>query len=409
MSRALKTDRAAAAPEPLPYGRHWIDEADIAAVVEALRSERLAHGPKVGAFEAALAGAVGARSAAAASSGTAALHLALAALDVREGDVCIVPSITFLATATAARFCGAEVVFADVDPASGLMTADTLAEAFARASGRVAAVLPVHLGGRLCDMDAIAALTRSHGAALIEDACHALGGVDADGRSVGACTLSDAACFSFHPVKTIAAGEGGMVTTNDPARAERMRRLANHGVAKDPALLRSPELSLDADGAPNPWSYEQIELGFNYRMNEMEAALGLSQLRRLDRFVRRRRELAGLYDLLLEPLAPAVTPVAARAGDHPALHLYQALIDFEALGVTRAQAMRRLAEEGIATQVHYIPVYRQPYFKARCGGQRLPGAEAFYARVLALPLFPAMRNEDAGRVVEALGRALGLG
>jgi UDP-4-amino-4,6-dideoxy-N-acetyl-beta-L-altrosamine transaminase len=409
MTRALKSSSPPLS-DPLPYGRHWIDEADIAAVVEALTSERLAHGPKVGEFEAAMAAAVGARAAAAASSGTAALHLALAALDVGEGDVCIAPAITFLATATAARFCGAEVVFADVDGETGLMTAQTLEEAFARAGGRPKVVLPVHLGGRLCDMEAVAALARSHGAAVVEDACHALGGVDAAGRSVGACALSDASCFSFHPVKTIAAGEGGMITTNDPRRAERMRRLANHGVTKDMSLIGSPELSLDPSGALNPWSYEQLELGFNYRMNEMEAALGLSQLSRLERFVRRRRELAALYDLLLEPLAGhGVRPVKARPGDRPALHLYQTLIVFEALGVTRAEVMRRLAGQGIGTQVHYIPLYRQPYFEARYGRQRLGGAEAFYERVLALPLYPAMRNQDVERVAGALAEAVGLG
>ena len=406
MTRALKTTGPQLSEDQLPYGRHWIDEADIAAVVEALRSERLAHGPKVGEFESALAAAVGATAAAACSSGTAALHLALAALDVGERAVCIAPAITFLATATAARFCGAEVVFADVDPASGLMTPRTLDEALARAGGRAQAVLPVHLGGRLCEMEALAAAARSAGAVIVEDACHALGGADAAGRAVGACAFSDAAAFSFHPVKTIAAGEGGMVTTNDEARAERMRRLANHGVTKDPGLIRSTDLSLDQAEELNPWSYEQIELGFNYRMNEMEAALGLSQLRRLDRFVRRRRELAALYDLMLEPLAPLITPIGARPGDRPALHLYQVLIDFPGLGASRADVMRRMAGQGIGTQVHYIPVYRQPYFEGRYGVQRLDGAEAFYERVLALPLFPAMRNEDVERVVWSLRDAL---
>jgi UDP-4-amino-4,6-dideoxy-N-acetyl-beta-L-altrosamine transaminase len=406
MSRALNPAPPEPSPEPLPYGRHSIDEADIAAVVEALRSERLAHGPRVGRFEAALAEAVGAKAAAACSSGTAALHLALAGLDVGEGDVCIVPAITFLATATAARFCGAEVVFADVDPLSGLLTADGLHQALERAGARARAVLPVHLGGRLCAMDDIAAVARSAGAFVVEDACHALGGADAAGRSVGACAVSQAACFSFHPVKTIAAGEGGMVTTNDPARAERMRRLANHGVTKDPGLILSPDLTLDASGAVNPWSYEQIELGFNYRMNEMEAALGLSQLARLDRFVRRRRELAALYDLQLRPLSAHVRPAPSRAGDRPSLHLYQVLIDFAELGLTRAEVMRRLDRRGIETQVHYIPLYRQPYFEARYGARRLAGAEAFYDRVLALPLFPAMRNEDVERVVEGMRAAL---
>ena len=409
MTRALKAAGPAAPLDVLPYGRHAIDEADIAAVVAALRSDRLAHGPLVGKFERAVASAVGAESAAACSSGTAALHLALAALDVGPGDLCVVPAITFLATATAARFCGAEVIFADVDSASGLMTAAGLESALAGAGGPVKAVLPVHLGGRICDLDSIVPVARAAGAAVVEDACHALGGTDAAGRAVGGCALSDAAAFSFHPVKTIAAGEGGMITTNDPDRASRMRRLANHGVTKEPGRLLDSTLSLDEESTVNPWSYEQIELGFNYRMNEMEAALGLSQVGRLNRFVRRRQGLASLYDLALEPLAHVVSPVRSRPGDRPSLHLYQVRIDFEAVGVARAAVMRGLADRGIETQVHYIPVYRQPYFRARYGDQRLAGAEAFYSQVLALPLFPAMADQDVLRVTEALSDVLGGG
>ena len=406
MSPEPKPVQVQGAPDALPYGRQSIDEADIAAVVAALRSERLAHGPQVGDFEAAFASAVDARAAAACSSGTAALHLALAALDVGAGDLCVVPAITFLATATAVRFCGAEVLFADVDPASGLITPETLQAALMRAGGPVKAVLPVHLGGRICEMESISAVARSAGAKVVEDACHALGGTDSAGRPVGGCALSDAAVFSFHPVKTIAAGEGGMVTCPDPERAERMRRLANHGVARTPDLFAYPDLSLEEDGSPNPWSYEQIELGFNYRMNEMEAALGLSQLGRLERFVRRRRTLTALYDLVLAPLAPLVQPVRGHSGDRPSLHLYQVQIDFEAAGVGRGEVMRRLQAQGVGSQVHYIPVYRQPYFRSRYGDQRLEGAEAFYARVLALPLFPAMHDADVERVAQALERAL---
>lgn len=407
MSRALRTVGIAEPPSDLPYGRHSIDEADIAAVVEALRSDRLAHGPRVGRFETAFAEAVGSMGAAACSSGTAALHLALAALDVGEGDVCIVPAITFLATATAARLCGAELQFADVDPCTGLMTPRTLAEALARAGGRARAVLPVHLGGRLCPMEEISALARGVGAVVVEDACHALGGVDAEARPVGSCALSDAATFSFHPVKTLAAGEGGMVTGNDPERLDRMRRLANHGVTKSPELMGDQALSFDEGGSPNPWSYEQLELGFNYRMNEMEAALGLSQLSRLNSFVCQRRRLASFYDLVLEPYCPWIRPVRARPGERISPHLYQVLIDFQGLGVSRAEAMRRLGEAGIGTQVHYIPLYRQPYFRRRYGEQRLAGAEAFYARVLALPLYPAMRSGDVERVVNGLVEVLG--
>jgi UDP-4-amino-4,6-dideoxy-N-acetyl-beta-L-altrosamine transaminase len=390
---------------PLPYGRQWIDEDDVAAVVAALRSDIIAHGPRVTAFEAAFAETVGAAEAVACASGTAALHLALAALDVEPGHLCVVPAITFLSTATAARFCGAEVVFADVDPASGLMTAETLAEVMARAGGPVKAILPVHLGGRLCDMAGIEAVAAKAGAVVVEDASHAVGGVDAAGAPVGACTRSAAATFSFHPVKTLAAGEGGMVTTKDRARAERMRRLRNHGVTHDPAMMTEAG-SFDQQGARNPWIYEQTELGFNYRMNELEAALGCSQLGKLDRFVARRAALADRYDAQLQPLAPLVAPTPRGPG-RPGLHLFTVLIDFETAGVDRAEVMRRLTAQGIGTQVHYIPLYRQPYFKARTGEMRLPGAEAYYARVLALPLFPAMQDEDVDRVVEALVRVLG--
>jgi UDP-4-amino-4,6-dideoxy-N-acetyl-beta-L-altrosamine transaminase len=393
-------------PEFLPYGRHAVDEADIAAVVAVLKGDWLAHGPIVGEFEQAFARTVGAGQASACSSGTAALHLALAGLDVGEGDVCIVPAITFLATATAARFCGAEVAFADVDPISGLMTPATLAAAVAALDDRPKAVLPVHLGGRLCDMEEISSLARATGAVVVEDACHALGGVDAEGRSVGSCARSDAACFSLHPVKILAAGEGGMVSLNDPDRAERLRRLRNHGVAKVAELITDPALSCDEDGAINPWSYEQIELGFNYRMNEMEAALALSQLGKLGRFAARRRDLSARYDQALAPLARLVVP-AAGGGGVLAPHLYQVLIDFEAAGRSRADVMRRLSTQGIGSQVHYIPLNRQPYFQARYGQAPLPGAEAFYARVLALPLFPAMVDADIGRVADALAEALG--
>jgi UDP-4-amino-4,6-dideoxy-N-acetyl-beta-L-altrosamine transaminase len=410
VAQALENSRPGPAEEAfLPYSRQLIDEADVAAVTAALRSERIAHGPLVGQFEAAFAAEVGAPAAAACSSGTAALHLALAALDIGPGDVCIVPAITFLASATAARLCGAEVVFADVDPASGLLTAATLQAALGRAGKSARAVIAVHLGGRICDMPAISESARAAGLAVVEDACHALGGRDGQGLAVGACADSDAAAFSFHPAKTIAAGEGGMVTTRDPERSARMRRLANQGVTKDAADITDPELSLDADGALNPWSYEQLELGFNYRMNELEAALGLSQLSKLERFVRRRRELSLLYDLTLEPLGPLVQPVRPGAGGQRAApHLHQVLIDFEATGVDRATVMRRLADRGIGTQVHYIPVYRQPYFAGRHGPTRLLCAETFYARVLALPLFPAMRNQDVERVTSALSEALDL-
>ena len=391
--------------DSLPYGLHLIEDDDVAAVTDVLTSGLLAQGPRVQAFEAALAARLTSAHAVATSSGTAALHLALLALDVGPGDLVVAPAITFLSTATAARMCGAEVVFADVDPKTGLMTPETLLEALAAAPGPVKAALPVHLGGRMADMAGLATVARDAGVLLVEDCAHAPGSRRA-GIQAGACAYSAASCFSFHPVKTIAAGEGGAVTTNEAEVAARIARLRNHGVTRDEALMVDPELSLDAEGRRHPWGYEQLELGFNYRMTDIEAALGLSQLNKLDRFVARRTALAAAYDRLLQSLEPWVQPVKAAADEIPSLHLYQVLIDFPAIGKSRDQLMRALVDQGIGTQVHYIPLYRQPYFKARYGPLRLPGAEAFYAAVLALPLFPAMADEDVERVLRALAAAL---
>ncbi|HET9160455.1 MAG TPA: UDP-4-amino-4,6-dideoxy-N-acetyl-beta-L-altrosamine transaminase [Caulobacteraceae bacterium] len=372
----------------LPYGRQSIDDDDIAAVAEALRSDYLTTGPSVEAFETAFAARVGSAHAVACSNGTAALHLAMIALEVGPGDVAVVPSITFLATANCARFQGADVVFADVDPLTGLMTAQTLEKALGEVGGAGRVVLPVHLAGRQCDMPAIRALSEEAGCAVVEDACHALGSVADFGRA-GDGRYSAMACFSFHPVKTIATGEGGMVTTNDAAIAGRLRLARSHGMVRE--------------GLSEPWAYEQRTLGYNYRLPDLNCALGLSQLSKLDWFIERRRTLAARYDELLKPLN-LVTVIPN--GGQPAFHLYVALIDFEAAGVSRAEVMRRLAEQGIGTQVHYIPVHTQPYYRERYGLPRLPGAEAWYARCLSLPLFPGMADDDPDRVAEALSKAL---
>ena len=382
----------------LPYGRQSIDEDDIAAVAEALRADFLTTGPRVEAFEAAFAETVGARYAVACSNGTAALHLAMMALDVGPGEAVIVPSITFLATANCARFVGAEVVFADVDPDSGLMTPETLGEALTRLGGRrLRAVLPVHLRGDACDLPGLAALADRAGAVLVEDAPHALGTTAKFGNTtelIGDVTHSAMATFSFHPVKTIATGEGGMVTTNDPALAERLRRLRSHGMVR-------------ADGA-EPWWYEMPELGFNYRLPDVLCALGLSQLRKLPAFAERRRALAGHYGAALTALAPVVQLAAQPAWSQPVLHLLTVLIDFKAAGRSRAEVMAALNARGVGSQVHYIPVHCQPYYRERYGDLHLPGAEAWYDRCLSLPLYPGMEDGDVERVVAALGEALGL-
>lgn len=404
----------------LPYGRQHIDDDDVAAVTAALRGEMLTGGPLVGDFEEALRGRVGAGFAVACANGTAALHLAMLALGIGPGDRVAVPAVTFLATANAARFVGAEVVFVDVDPETGLMGADHLLAALDRAApesgaGPVRAVIPVHLNGQCIDLDAVCAVARARGLAVVEDACHAIGGGVATGdadRRVGACALSDMTVFSFHPVKTVAMGEGGAITTNDPQLAERLALLRNHGMTRDPATFQCPELALAADGTLNPWYYEMAEPGFNYRVTDVQCALGLSQLAKLERFVGRRGALVERYVQLLAPLAPLVRPVGRGTGAENARiawHLAVALIDFAAAGVSRATIMQRLRQAGIGSQVHYLPVNRQPYYAQRYGVTALPGADAYYARALSLPLFPAMADSDVDRVVAALTATLTTG
>ncbi|MES2033816.1 MAG: UDP-4-amino-4,6-dideoxy-N-acetyl-beta-L-altrosamine transaminase [Pseudomonadota bacterium] len=380
----------------LPYGRQTIEDDDVAAVAAALRGDFLTTGPTVERFEQAFAAEVGAAHAIACSNGTAALHMAMLAAGVGPGDVCIVPSITFLATANCAAYVGADVVFADVDPDTGLLTPETLAEALQRAEGRrVRAVLPVHLRGDVCDLPALAELAEAAGAILVEDAPHALGSSLRHGHAVsrvGDCAFSAMTTFSFHPVKTIATGEGGMVTTNDTDLAAALRRFRSHGMTRAPG--------------GDPWAYEMAEPGFNYRLPDINCALGLSQLAKLERFADRRRTLAALYETALAPLAPAVRLARRSAGSEPTLHLLTVLIDFEATGQSRRAVVDGLAARGIGSQVHYIPVHTQPYWRARHGDLDLPGARAWYERCLSLPLFPAMVEDDVARVATALTEVL---
>jgi UDP-4-amino-4,6-dideoxy-N-acetyl-beta-L-altrosamine transaminase len=397
----------------LPYARQQIDDLDIDAVISVLRSSWLTTGPTVARFEQALAARCGAQEAISCSSGTAALHLACLALDLGPGDAAIVPSITFLATANAIRMTGAEVVFADVDPDNGLLTPAALEAGFARAEAgghTVKAIFPVHLAGQCADLIGLAKIARAKGAAIVEDACHAIGTYHAcpDGSAapVGACRLSDMVVFSFHPVKTIAAGEGGAVTTNDPALARRMRRLRSHGMTHEPADFQNGALGFDANGDANPWYYEMLEIGWNYRLSDIHAALALSQLGRLDQFVEHRRALAQRYDELLAPLAGLAVPIRRCRGCLPAWHLYPVLIDFASLGFERAEVMTALRHADIGTQVHYIPVHRQPYYRARGPELMLDGAEAYYRRTLSLPLFAGMNLADVWRVIDALQNVL---
>jgi UDP-4-amino-4,6-dideoxy-N-acetyl-beta-L-altrosamine transaminase len=382
----------------LPYGRQTIDDDDVAAVTEALHADFLTTGPLVEAFETAFAVATGASHAVACNSGTAALHLAALALDLKEKDLAVVPSITFLATANAVRMTGADVVLADVDPLTGLLTPETLEAAcvVAASTGRLRSAFPVHLNGRVCDMAALADVGRRWALQLVEDACHALGV-----EGIGAAKYSAAACFSTHPVKAIATGEGGLVTTTDADIAARMRKLRSHGMTRDANSLENRDLAFDEDGRANPWYYEMAEIGWNYRLPDFLCALGISQLRKLRRFAARRREIAALYERLLAPLAPVIRPMSPANAVH-GWHLYALNIDFRALGTTRARFMKALREQGVGTQVHYIPLHQQPYYRNRYGEMSLPGAEAYYARCLSIPMFPSMTDADVERVAQAI-------
>ena len=398
-----------AAPAFLPYGRQAIDEDDIAAVTAALRADYLTSGPAVETFERAFAAQVGAPHAVACNSGTAALHLACIAAGLGAGDRLVVPSMTFVATANAARFVGAEVQFADVDPDTGLLTEATLADALdqAKRAGRsVKAISAVHLGGRTAPMRALAAIAQARGLPIVEDACHALGTTHdhASGASarVGDCRHGTLATFSFHPVKTMTVGEGGMVTTKDAEMAARMRLARNHGITRDPGFFQDKAAALDDNGSVNPWYYEMHEPGYNYRLPDLLCALGLSQLAKLERFMQRRRALAAQYEAALAPLAPLLRTVPPVPDCDPVLHLFAVLIDFEKIGMSRHDFMAGLKQRGIGSQVHYIPVHRQPYYRDRYGSVSLPGADAYYRRALSLPLFPSMGDADVGRVVAAL-------
>jgi len=393
----------------LPYGRHQIDDDDIAAVVDVLKHGALTCGPKVDAFEAAFSAQVGAPESIVCSNGTTALHLAMMGLDIGPGDAVIVPTVTFLSTANAARMAGADVVFADVCPDTGLLIPDTLEDAFLRSRKPIKAVLPVHLNGQCGDIQSISAICREREVAVVTDCCHALGATYKPPLvgSPGNGQLEDMACFSLHPVKSIAMGEGGVVTTSDTQLAARLRILRSQGMMRDPADWQQADLAFaPSSGDANPWYYEMQELGYNYRATDLQCALGLSQLGKLDGFVARRREIASLYDRQIDARLNSAVPIPRTQAAESAWHLYPVLIDYKGLGKDRAAVMAELAALGVGTQVHYIPVSSQPYYERLYGKQRFAGAERYYERVLSLPIFPAMSDDDVTRVVDCLGKVL---
>ncbi len=377
----------------LPYGCQTIDDADIAAVVEALRAPMLTCGPLVERFETLLAARLRAAHVSVCANGTAALHLAYAALGLGAGDEIITTPITFSATAAAAYYVGARAVIADVDPRTGNLTAASVEP---RITSRTRAIVPVHLGGLPVDLDELRALARRRGLLVIEDACHALGATY-KAAPIGTGD-SDAIVYSFHPVKHITTGEGGAIATPHAHVKRRIDRLRHHGIERTPAT--------------GPWLYEVTELGWNYRLPDIACALGISQLARLDSFVAARRSLAAHYRTELARVFPdgGVQVPVELADRESAYHLFAVAIDFARYGTTRTRVMRALAAEGIGTQVHYIPLLQHPLHAERCPdevGRPRPGADHYYARTLSLPLFPSLARTDVTRVVEALHRTLG--
>ena len=381
----------------IPYGRQDISQADIDAVERVLRSDYLTQGPVVPQFEQAVAGRVGAAHAVAVNSATSALHIACAAMDLGPGDLLWTSPNTFVASANCGRYCGADVDFVDIEPETFNICADALEaklDQAARAGRLPKIIVAVHMCGQSPDMVRIAALARAHGVRLIEDASHSIGAAYND-QPVGNCAHSDITVFSFHPVKIITTAEGGMALTNDPALAARLDRLRSHGITRDPALMTHAP-----DG---PWYYQQLELGWNYRMTEMQAALGLSQLDRLDAFIARRRALAGAYDTALAGL-PLRCP-GRLAGAKSSWHLYVIRLDD---APRHRGVFESLRAAGIGVNLHYIPVHLQPYYQAlgfKPGD--FPKAEDYYARAISIPLHAGLTDDAQSRVVAAISRALG--
>jgi len=375
----------------LPYGHQAIDDDDRAAVTAVLKSDWLTTGPKVAEFEEAFAQTVGAREAVAVSSGTAALHTAMHALGIGPGDEVIVPSLTFAASANAVAYLGGTPVFADVDPETLLITAESAGRCL---SSRTQAIVAVDYAGQPAEYDDLRAFAAKHALLLVSDACHALGGTYR-GRKVG--TLADLNAFSFHPVKHITTGEGGMITTEDADFAQRMRVFRNHGITTDHRHRQSH----------GEWAYEMMTLGFNYRLTDIGCALGLSQLPKLEGWVRRRNDLAARYREAFRDL-PQFVPLTLLPERRHAYHLFVVRCRTAELGWTRDEIFAALRAEGIGVNVHYIPVHLHPYYREQFGTRpgQCPNAEAVFQEILTLPLFPAMSERDVDDVCRALRKVI---
>lgn len=394
----------------VPYGRQWIDEDDIQAVVGVLRSDRLTQGPKIEEFENALAEYCEAKYAVAVNSATSALHIACIAAEVGSGDEVITSPITFVASANCAVYCNAKPVFADIDTKTYNIDPKEIEK---KINSRTKAVIPVHFAGQSCDMESIYKIIKKKEGEfnkkifIIEDACHALGSIYKN-KKVGDCTFSDMTVMSFHPVKHITTGEGGAVLTNDKMLYKKLKKHRSHGIAVIPEEFINTDLAFhpatsDASPMLNPWYYEQVDLGYNYRLTDIQCALGLSQLKKLDMFCMRRKEIVANYNAVFKNTDYVTIPFEDNQCNSN-FHLYVLLFDFEKINTDRARFMLKLKSKDIQTQVHYIPVHLQPFYRKRFGTNRecYPHAEKYYQRCLSIPLFPAMTDDDVKKVIKVI-------
>ena len=380
----------------IPYGRQDITQEDLDAVRDVLTSDFLTQGPKVPKFEKIVSEHCGANHAVAVNSATSALHIACLALGLKKGDYLWTSPISFVASANCGRYCGAKIDFVDIDPKTYNMSINSLEEKLRKAKKNNCLpkiVVPVHLGGQSCDMRAIHRLSQEYKFKIIEDASHAVGGKYLD-RYIGSCEFSDVTVFSFHPVKIITTAEGGMALTNDPDLAESMFRLRTHGITKN-----KDHMTRKSDGE---WYYEQLELGFNYRMNDIQAALGISQFKRIDNIVSKRHTLAQRYDKLLKDL-PLVIPYLSPTS-YSSFHLYVILLEDQN---KHQEFFNNLRQRGIGVNLHYIPIYRQPYYSYKNEDYKnFPNSEFYYSRAITIPLYPSISRIDQDKVVDAIKQSI---
>ena len=388
----------------IPYGKHHIDEEDIKSVVKVLKSDNLTQGPLISTFESEISKYVGAKYSVVVTSCTAGLHLASIVAKMNKGKVLLTSPITFVATANSSLFCGAETIFADIDSSTINISIDSIKKVILK--NKVHAIAPVHFGGLPCDVKKIKEIADKVGAIIYEDAAHAFGASFSDGSKVGSCKYSDMTVFSFHPVKSIATGEGGAITTNNKKIYEKLIRLRNHGLEKNQENFQLKNNFFTND-LSDPWYYEMQELGYNYRITDIQCALGLSQLKKIDKFIKRRRELAKKYDLAFENLKNC-EPAQKNMRDLSSNHLYVLKINFTKLGKTRADLMKEFKSAEIITQVHYIPVISHPYFKKKkYKDSNFPNCYNYYNSALSIPLFYDLTDKQQSYVIDQVKKLIG--